>query len=382
MENFVAYNPTKLHFGKEVVKDLGETSSKLGKIALLVYGKGSVMRNGSYRDTVKQLRNAGIEIIEYSGIKPNPVVEDVDTAAALGREKKADIVIGLGGGSAIDSAKLIAVCIAENCSCWDLQKGLHTVRNALPIISVLTLPATGTEMNAIAVIQNNQAMEKIGFGHSTMFPRHSFLDPTYTSTLPENQTAYGVIDLIAHSLEAYFGAGDASLSDRFVEAIISEAMEFGPQLMKNLDDYDLRARIMWAATAALNGLTSAGRVNGDWTSHALGHQLSLLYDTAHGASLSISFPAWMKHMKPRIGQRIKQLGIRLFGDPSIDTTISSFENFFSSMGCPVRLQEIGLDDTYREEILNLMNKNQCNGKIPENHINDADRAAIVELMFS
>jgi len=382
MENFVAYNPTKLHFGKEVVKDLGKTSSKLGKSALLVYGKGSVMRNGSYQDTVKQVQKAGLEIIEYSGIKPNPVVEDVDAAALLGREKKADIVIGLGGGSAIDSAKLIAVCIAENCSCWDLQKGLHTVGNALPIISVLTLPATGTEMNPIAVIQNNQAMEKIGFGHSSMFPRHSFLDPGYTTTLPENQTAYGIIDLIAHSLEAYFGAGDASLSDRFVEAIISEAMEFGPQLMKNLDNYDLRARIMWAATAALNGLTSAGRVNGDWTSHALGHQLSLLYDTAHGASLSISFPAWMKHMKPRIGHRIKQLGQRIYGDPSIDSTINRFEDFFSSLGCPVRLHEIGLDESYREEILTLMNKNQCNGKIPENYINDDDRSAIVELMFS
>ena len=261
------------------------------------------------------------------------------------------------------------------------MKGKVNIQKALPLIAVLTLAATGTEMNAVGVVQNNATREKFGYRHPTMFPVHSFLDPAYTCSVPLDQTGYGIADLVAHALEVYFGQGDASLSDRFVESIIQEALEFGPQLIKTPDDYDLRARIMWAATNALNGLTSAGRANGDWTSHALGHQLSLLYDTPHGASLSISFPAWMKHMKPRIGRRIEKLGTRLFGDPSVDKTIGRLEEFFSTVGCPVRLQDIGLDESHGKEILALMNRNKSNGKNPENHLNDADRAAIVDLML-
>ncbi len=382
MDNFISYNPTSVHFGKGVVNTLGAAASRLGNKAMIVYGKGSAMRNGSYQDTRSQLEQAGLDIIEYGGIKSNPITEDVDAAAALGRKKKADLVVGIGGGSVIDSAKLIAVCIAENASSWDIQKGHHKIQNALPIIAVLTLAATGTEMNAVGVVQNNHLKEKFGFAHRTMFPRHSFLDPAYTCTVPPDQTANGIADLISHALEAYFGQGDASLSDRFVEAIIMEAMEFGPKLMENLENYDLRAKIMWAATNALNGLTSAGRKNGSWTSHALGHQLSLLYDTAHGASLTISFPAWMKHMKPRIGHRIEKLGTRLFGDPSIENTINRVEDFFRNIGCPVRLQDIGLDESNRKEILALMNKNQSKGKDPENFLDKDDRAAIVDLMLA
>jgi alcohol dehydrogenase YqhD (iron-dependent ADH family) len=215
-----------------------------------------------------------------------------------------------------------------------------------------------------------------------MFPTHSFLDPSYTVTVPADQTGYGITDLVSHALEAYFGQGDASLSDRFVESIILEAMEAGPALMHNLTDYQLRARIMWAATNALNGLTSAGRANSEFTSHALGHQLSLLYDTPHAASLSIAFPAWMKHMSPRIEDRIEKLGKRIFGDPSIERTIHGLEEFFRSVGCPVRLQDIGLDHTNKDEIVGLMNKNQSRGKNPELFLNDADREAIVELMLA
>jgi alcohol dehydrogenase YqhD (iron-dependent ADH family) len=214
-----------------------------------------------------------------------------------------------------------------------------------------------------------------------MFPRHSYLDPSYTLTVPEDHTAYGVADLVAHALEVYFGRGDASLSDRFVESIIQEALEFGPQLMKTPDDYLLRARIMWAATNALNGMTSHARANSDFTSHAIGHQLSLLHDTPHGASLTIAFPAWMKHMIPRIGPRLEKLGSRLFGDPDSERTIERLEAFFRDLGCPVRLQDIGLDSSNRQNILDLMNRNDCKGKNPDNYIDDSDRAAIIDLML-
>jgi alcohol dehydrogenase YqhD (iron-dependent ADH family) len=381
MENFIAHNPTKVHFGKDVVGQLGEAAAQCGKKALLVYGRGSVLRNGSYQDTKDQLDKAGIEIIEYSGIKPNPIVEDVDKAAALGMEKEVDMVIAVGGGSVIDSAKIIAVCITEQCSGWDVMKELRDPVRALPILAVLTLAATGTEMNAVAVLQNNQTMEKFGYRHPVMFPKHSFLDPNYTCSVPANHTGYGIVDLVAHVLESYFGYGDASLSDRFAASVILEAMEYGPQLMRNPDDYLLRARIMWAATNALNGLLSYGRLNGDFTSHSLGHQLSLLYDTAHGASLSIAFPAWMKHMIPKVGHRLEKLGRDLFGDPSAGGTIKRLESFFSEVLCPVRLGEIGIGPDQKDEIVALMNKNECNGKNPDNLLNDLDREQIVDLMF-
>jgi alcohol dehydrogenase YqhD (iron-dependent ADH family) len=382
MENFVAFNPTKVHFGRGTVNSLGKAAAELGNHALLVYGGGSVLKNGSYDDTLAQLENTGLSITETHGIKPNPTIEMVDEAVRTGSEAGVDLVVAIGGGSVIDAAKIIAVCLADMSAAWDVMKGKIKNPRALPLIAVLTLAATGTEMNAIAVVQNNQTREKFGYANDIMFPRHSFLDPTYTCSVPADYTAYGVIDLVAHAVEPFFGAGDASLSDRFVAAIIREAMLYGPQLMENLGDYTLRARIMWAATTALNGLTLFGRSNGDFASHALGHQLSLLYDTAHGASLSITLPAWLKHMKSRLGDRIGQLGKLLFDNPDVDQTIQGLEDFFVQMGCPVRCQEIGLNESHIKEITALANKNKCDSKNPDNHLDDRDRISIVELMFA
>ena len=231
MDNFIAYNPTKLHFGRGVVNDLGRYASELGKKALLVYGGGSVLRNGSYQDTRSQLEQQGIEITEYKGIKPNPVVDAVEEAAKMGREVGVEMVVAVGGGSVIDSAKIIAMCIANPYDPWNVMLGKHNPSEALPLIAVLTLAATGTEMNGVAVLQNLETKEKIGFRHELMYPVHSFLDPAYTQSVPANYTAYGIVDLIAHCLEAWFGKGDATLSDRFVISIIQEGMKYGPALM-------------------------------------------------------------------------------------------------------------------------------------------------------
>jgi len=188
-----------------------------------------------------------------------------------------------------------------------------------------------------------------------------------------------VVDLVAHCLEAWFGAGDASLSDRFVIAIIKEAMEFGPQLMDNLSDYDLRARIMWAATNALNGLTSYGRVSGDWAVHGLGHVLSYLYDTPHGASLSIVYPAWLRIMKERIPERISQLGVQLFNENDPEKTVLKLETFFSALGSPVRLSDIGKNDKDIEEIIKIMNYNRVSGM--NMRLNEDDRRRIALQMI-
>lgn len=361
MNNFIAFNPTKLHFGRGVVSGLGRHASLLGKKALLVYGGGSVLRNGSLQETLARLKDQSIEVTEYKGIKPNPRVEDVDEAARIGRDKKVEMVVAVGGGSVIDSAKIIAICIADGCKAWQVMKGAHKPAGALPLLAVLTLAATGTEMNAVAVLQNPETLEKIGYRNDLIYPVHSYLDPHYTLSVPENYTAYGIVDLVAHSLEAWFGAGEASLSDRFVVAIIREAMEYGPALMQDLGSYELRARIMWAATNALNNITIYGRESGDWGVHALGHTLSFLYDTPHGATLSIIYPAWMKTMRVRAGNRISQLGGALFGKDSVEEAIEGFEAFFTSLGSPVRGQEASIDPSKKEEILSLMNRNKAGG---------------------
>ncbi|MDF1574343.1 MAG: iron-containing alcohol dehydrogenase [Bacteroidales bacterium] len=379
MYNFIAYNPVKLHFGKNVVKELGPGAAKLGKKALLVYGGGSVLRNGSYRDTLEQLKNQGIDITEFNGIKPNPRVEDVMEATRIGVEAGVDMVVAVGGGSVIDSAKIIAICIAEECDVWELMTGKYAPLTAKPLLAVLTLAATGTEMNAVAVLQNEATKEKIGYRNELIYPVHSFLDPSYTQSVPANYTAYGIADLVAHSLEAWFGKGEATLSDRFVISVIQEALEFGPSLMKDLESYELRARIMWAATNALNNITLYGRASGDWGVHALGHILSFLYDTPHGATLSIIYPAWMKLMKERAGGRILQLGRELFGVSSADDTISALESFFRSLGSPVKCQEAGIDKSRKEEILSLMNRNRAEGT--NYGLSDREREELLTYIF-
>ncbi len=379
MENFIAYNPTQLHFGKGVVNTMSRHIGNLGKKVLFMYGKGSVMKNGSYHDTLEQLKKLNADVIEFNGIKANPLSSDVDKAAELGIKNNIDLIVAVGGGSVIDSAKITAICIANKTEAWKVMKGRTMVGSAIPLVGVLTLAATGTEMNAVAVLQNNETKEKIGYRHSLIFPTHSFLDPSYTQSVPKNYTAYGIVDLIAHSMEAYFGSGEASLSDRFVYSIIQEAMEFGPKLMTDLENYDLRARIMWAATNALNGLTSYGRVNGDWGVHGLGHILSFLYDTPHGASLSIIYPAWLKKMKERIPERISEFGKAVFNVDGVDATIKSLEDLFRKYGSPVSMKEEGIGTEKFDEILELMNKNKASGLAQV--LNDSDRKEILSLMY-
>lgn len=379
MINFTAYNPTRLHFGKGACKELGSAASGLGKHALVIFGGGSVKRNGSYTDTVNELAKHDIKITEFDGIKPNPRVEDVNTAAALGKENGIDLVVAIGGGSVIDSAKIIAICIADDCDAWDVMKRKHSPTSALPLIAVLTLAATGTEMNGTAVLQNSETQEKIGFNNELMYPVHSFLDPTYTLSVPATHTTYGIVDLIAHCLEAWFGEGDASLSDRFVISIIEEAMEYGPALTKNPGDFELRARIMWAATNALNNMTMYARKSGDWGVHTLGHTLSFLYDTPHGASLSIMYPAWIKVMGSRARDRIELLGKELFGVSDVEQTSQAFKELFAGLGSPVTCQEAGIDPSKKEEILQLMNQNKSGGL--HFGLSDEERKEILDLTF-
>ena len=380
MENFVAYNPVQLHFGKDVVSDLGKTVRQYGTKVLLVYGKGSVKKNGSYNDVIAQLKKFGMEVTEFSGIKSNPVVEDVQNAINLGVEKKVEVVIALGGGSVIDSAKMIALCIPQNLDAWKVMKMKAFATKSLALITVLTLAATGSEMNMFAVIQNTETKEKTAHKNPLLFPKHSFLDPVYTYSVSPEYTAYGIVDLIAHSFEAFFAAGEADLSDRFVQAIVQEAMRYALPVLKEPENYDYRANIMWIATCALNGTTAHGRAgSGDWGVHAIGHTLSVLYDVPHGASLSIAYPAWFKLMKKRIPERIKRLATLIFNVNECDDFIAKLETFFRQIKAPVRLQEIGIDSAKKQEIVDAMIKTKVNGYYQE--MNENDLMEITNFMY-
>lgn len=379
MENFVLYNPTKLHFGQNVLNDLAKTLGKYGNKVLLIYGKNSIKENGIYAKVMSELKSMNAEVFEYSGIKSNPVVEDVDFAARLGRNYNVDVVLAVGGGSVIDSAKIISITIPVSHSAWDFYSGLKKPSKAVPLVAVLTLAATGTEMNPYAVLQNHKTKQKLGWGNPLCYPKHSFLDPQFTFSVPKNYTSYGIADLIAHSFEAYFGKGDASLSDKIVFSIIREAMEYGPALLKDLKNYELREKILYASTLALNGITLAGRSGGDWAVHDIGHVLSLLFDTPHGASLSIAYPAWLKIMKDRIPVRIYELGKALYDVENADETIARTEKFFKSIGCPVKFEEIGIGKENQQHILDVMLLNKVSGM---NHkLSNEDLAEILTLMF-
>lgn len=361
MEYFVSNNPTALHFGKGVADNLSKILDLKDRNVLLVYGKGSVKRSGLYDNVMAQLNAAGANIAEFGGIKSNPRVEDVDSAAAIGRAQKTELILAIGGGSVIDSAKIISITIPVQHTAWDFYTHRAAPKMAIPLAAILTLAATGTEMNPFAVLQNAATGQKDGYGHPLCYPKHSFLDPAITATVPRDYTAYGIADLIAHCLEAYFGKGDCPLSDRFIFSIIGDAMEHGPQLLENLGDYNLRSYIMYDATMALNGLTTQGKANGDWAVHGIGHILSLLYDTPHGASLTIAYPAWMKLHREKAADRIGKLGKNLFGTNDVDETIKGFENFFKSIGCPVRLSEAAIPNGETGKIISFLGKNKVSG---------------------
>lgn len=379
MENFVAHNPVKLHFGKNVTDKLGEVVASYGKNVLFLTGKGSVKKYGYYDIVKEQLQSENCNIYEFSGFKPNPLVNDVDEAVEYASDKEIDSIVALGGGSVIDSAKIISVCIPGNHKGWDIMKKNVIPERAVPVIDILTVAATGTEMNPNAVLQNPETNEKIGYNNEHTYPAHSFLDPQFTYSVPAEQTAYGIVDLIAHALEAFFGKGESDLSDQFVSSIIKNAMHYGPLVLKEPKNYDYRANILWDSTCALNGITLWGKSGGDFGVHAIGHQLSMLYDLAHGATLSIAYPAWLKLQLNRIPDRIKTLGSLLFNTDNPEKTIKELASFFSSLKSPVNLADVKIGNDKKTEIVTLMNKNKVTGIFHE--LSDQDHAFIVNKMM-
>ncbi len=371
METFISYNPVKLFFGKNIIDNLPEEVKNFGKKALIITGQNSARKFG-YLDHVKdKLQKAKCEIFEFSGIKPNPWVEDVEKAVKLCRDKKIDFIVALGGGSVIDSAKITAAAYANFCDPWDIMTGKCDLTKKIPLVVVLTFAGTGSEMNSAAVLQNSSKHLKIGYAHPLLFPDVSFLDPSYTITMPKEQTIYGIADMIAHSFEAFFAEGDAPLSDRFVGGLFNEVAEVAPLLLNDLKNIDYRARILWASTVALNGTLYNGRkTSGDWGLHALGHALSYMFDIPHGATLSLLYPAWLKHFKTKIPTRIARLGTLISGNEiSVDETIALIVDFFKNIGAPVTWREVELCPNDADAIMKFWIHSKASGmhhKLDEN----------------
>lgn len=377
MENFTLYNPVKLFFGSNALDKLPAQAKPLGKKILLVYGKNSIKTSGLYDQIISLLHD--FEIIEFQGIKSNPIIEDVNKAAALAAKHNVDIILAVGGGSVIDSAKLISVAQHYDGDAWDIMKRKYEPKKATPLLAVLTLAATGTEMNPFAVVQNHKTEEKIGWGCPLTFPIASFLNPELTITVSADYTAYGLADMVAHVLEAYFGHGNAPLSDQFAFSIIKEIINAGIPLMEDLKNYELRARAMYAGTVALNGLLTSGKISADWGVHSLGHTLSMLYDMPHGASLTIAYPAWLKLQANRLEDKIIKLGEEVFGTSDVNMTIHLLEEFFINIGCPICCEDYGISINDKPKILDLFLKNKVNGVVHQ--LNDDDRKTVLDLMF-
>ncbi|MCX7697166.1 MAG: iron-containing alcohol dehydrogenase [Bacteroidales bacterium] len=362
MENFVWENLTKLYFGKDAHQNLKKILPQYGKKYLLLRGKSSVEKNGILEKILIELQESSCEWIDYSGIKSNPSINEVRQAIKIGRKEKVDAILAVGGGSVIDSAKAVAAAFEYEGDPWDLFTGKYVPVRALPIIVVLTLAATGSEMNCFSVVQNEEEGIKTSFKNSAVYPKVSILNPEFTFSVPRNYTAYGLSDIVAHALEAWFGVGDSPLMDKLIIDIIQEIQTIGPDLLENLHNYELRARAMFTATIALNQLTLLGRKYGDWGVHSIGHVFSLLYDLPHGATLSLVYPAWLNWVYNKDPERVQQLSNNLFNVQSKKGIIEYFKSLFRCIESPVTFEEANISHQYdREKVLSALHKSRAGG---------------------
>ncbi len=390
---FEYQNPTHLIFGAGTLSRLGETAAKIGQRALLVTGGGSVKRSGIFDRALKAISAAGVAVFECDGVEPNPRNSSVKRGAAIARENECNLVIALGGGSVMDAAKVMAAAVFYDGDPWDMilhgQPQPYVPNQALPLITVPTLAATGSEMNCGAVITNEETTEKSFIQNPLLFPKVALLDPELTVTVPQDQTAYGVCDLITHITESYFnGSGDTPIQDRISEGVILTAMEYGPKAIADGSDLDARTQIQWAATVALNGWIQSGAGGVGYPVHMIEHTVSAFHDITHAAGLAIINPAWMRFAASNDPSKFVQFAQRIFGLSAQGpndmecalTGIDCFERFLKSIGCPTRFSDLGIDDKliedYAQETLRIIH--DADGRLPARpHMSEKD---IVEVL--
>lgn len=356
MQNFTYYNPTKLIFGKGQIEQLKTEVPQYGKKILLVYGGGSIKKNGLYDQVIQVLKEIDAEIFELPGVEPNPRVSTVRKGVEICKKEGIEFLLAVGGGSVIDCTKAIAVGAKYDGDPWDFVIKKTFASEALLFGTVLTLAATGSEMNAGSVITNWETQEKHGWGSPVTFPKFSILDPVNTFSVPRDQTVYGMVDMMSHVFEHYFHLeGNTLMQDRMCESLLLTVMETAPKLLADLESYEHRATILYNGTMALNGMLNMG-YQGDWATHNIEHAVSAVYDIPHGGGLAILFPNWMKHNLHIKPERFKQLAVRVFGvDPEGKSAeevglegIEKLREFWDSIGAPSRLADYEIDDSKLE----------------------------------
>ncbi len=354
MRSFTYQNPTKIYFGEGVVKKLGAEVAKYGKNALFVYGKESIKKSGLY-DLVKgQLSSNGVKFVEHGGVKANPSYKHTREGVEKARAAGVDVVVAVGGGSVVDESKAIALTLA-GVDFWDVLAKGAPVTACLPVVDVMTMPATGSEMNGCFVITKEETLEKFGTGGGlASHPRASFLDPTYTLTISQKQTAYAASDMMSHLMEGYMTTEREVVSTcSYIEGVLRSVIACAKTLAKNPRDLDARANIMWSATLAWNGTGLLGLENNSLPCHSLEHAMSAVYDIAHGAGLAMVTPAWMKFkadkIKPRLLSFAKNvLGIDCAGDEKL--AIRAFEDLLSDIGAPLTWAQVGVENPDNAEL--------------------------------
>jgi len=358
MNIFLQHNPTKLYFGQGQISQL---STEIGtKKVLVVYGGGSIKQNGVYEDVMEELKKAQATIFELPGVEQNPRLTTVQRGVEICKSQKIDILLAVGGGSVIDCTKAIAIGAKYDGDVWDLITRKAPIESALPIGTVLTLAATGSEMNPISVISNWETKDKLGWGSPLVFPRFSILDPTYTFSVSHKQTVYGIVDSMSHALEHYFHrTKNTPMIDGFIESLLRTAIETGPRLLKDLTSYDHRETMMYISTTAFNETLSNGTDGGDWATHRIEHAISAVYDIPHGGGLAILFPNWLEHVLEEDPSRAKMLAMNVFGISSEgknDLEVArdgakALRAFWDSLEAPNRLSDYDIDDTDIELII-------------------------------
>lgn len=352
MKNFVFHNPTKILFGKDTIPAIGKETSAFGQKALLVYGGGSIKKNNIYAEVTKSLKQAEIAIVEHGGVQSNPVLSHVQQGIVLAKKNKVEVIVAVGGGSVVDSAKAIAAGALVEHDVWKFFTGKRSLKTALPLTCVLTLAASGSEMNSGMVVTNQETKQKFGFANRHLYPKVSILDPKATFTVSPAYTAYGAVDAIAHVLEFYFTSQEpyTPVQDHFSEGLVMSCMDSCNRVLQNLVDYDARADLMWTATLALNGLTGAGLGKVGFPMHMIEHSLSALYNIPHGAGLSVIIPGWMRHHSQHKPQKFAQFAERIFAIASgskkkkAAAGIQALASWFAKIETPTSLQALNIGE--------------------------------------
>lgn len=357
MNSFIYNVPTKIYFGENQLGHLGEELSKFGKNVLLTYGGGSIKKSGLYDEVISEIKKSGLNVFELSGIDPNPRVTSVNEGANICKKEKIDVVLAVGGGSVIDCSKFICAGALYDGDAWDISINKVDVKKCLPLVTILTLSATGTEMNSGGVITNLDTNDKVGNGFKEMLPKVSFLNPALTYTVNEYQTACGSVDILSHIIEQYFVRDqDLQMLDHVMEALMKTVIEYAPIAMKDPNNYEARANLMWASSWALNGFVSGGKKQG-WSCHPMEHELSAYYDITHGLGLAILTTRWFKYvLDDTTVDKFYQFGVNVF---EIDKNLPKQEVaekaiectekfFFETLKLDSSLSKINIDDKHFE----------------------------------